>query len=266
MPSFSRSESSTYQLMTPDTDNGPIQVPVDVEAVSKMAEENRKRNAGAAARFRQRRREKERETSETISKLESQIRDIDKEKEYYRIERDYFRSLVYSTPARSQVIPRMPSPRQRTFSLSGSIENSQWSQSKDRGKEAAGTTGFHMPLAALGDSQRLLQQQEIIEELKKQLANLENQVESLIESKSRSGAECNDDRDMMNASPTAFLYGQSRGLQTQESNVRIQSPIPVSPPNGQQMLYRTEEALETEILETEVLETETLEMDIASVN
>ena len=139
--SFSQGTSavgqSTYQIMTLDTDQGPIQVPVDVQAASKMADEKRKRNAGASARFRQRRKEKERESSQTISKLESQIRDIGEEKEYYRMERDYFRSLVYSTPAQSQVVPRMPSPRQRKYSQSGSMGSNQWSQSEDRGNQAA---------------------------------------------------------------------------------------------------------------------------------
>ena len=134
---------STYQLMTLDTDQGPIQVPVDVQAASKMADEKRKRNAGASARFRQRRKEKERESSQTISKLETQIREIGEEKEYYRIERDYFRNLVYSTPAQAQVVPRMPSPRQRKFSQPGNlgqVTSNQCSQSDERGSQAARIT------------------------------------------------------------------------------------------------------------------------------
>ena len=134
---------STYQLMTLDTDQGPIQVPVDVQAASKMADEKRKRNAGASARFRQRRKEKERESSQTISKLETQIRDIGEEKEYYRIERDYFRNLVYSTPAQAQVVPRMPSPRQRKISQSGhlgQVVSNQYSQPEERGNQAARNT------------------------------------------------------------------------------------------------------------------------------
>ena len=50
------------QLMTLDTEQGPIQVPVDVTAASKVADEKRKRNATGSHRFRQRRKEKERET------------------------------------------------------------------------------------------------------------------------------------------------------------------------------------------------------------
>jgi hypothetical protein len=104
---------SSYQLMTLDTDHGPIQVPVDVQAASKMADEKRKRNAGASARFRQRRKEKEREASGTIAKLEAQVRAIGEEREFYRIERDYFRSLVYGSAAQAQVVPRKASPRQQ---------------------------------------------------------------------------------------------------------------------------------------------------------
>lgn len=42
------------QMMTLDTENGSIQLPIDVEAAAKVADEKRKRNASAALRFRQR--------------------------------------------------------------------------------------------------------------------------------------------------------------------------------------------------------------------
>ena len=134
---------STYQLMTLDTDQGPIQVPVDVQAASKMADEKRKRNAGASARFRQRRKEKEKESSQTIAKLESQIREIGEEREYYRAERDYFRGLVYNTPAQKMVVPRLPSPRLRkpsTTSSTGSRSDTQWEQSEERGLQTGRNT------------------------------------------------------------------------------------------------------------------------------
>jgi hypothetical protein len=50
-----------YQLMTLDTNQGPIQVPIDVQVASKVADEKRKRNATASHRFRRRRKEKDRE-------------------------------------------------------------------------------------------------------------------------------------------------------------------------------------------------------------
>ncbi|KAL9120015.1 MAG: hypothetical protein Q9187_003432 [Circinaria calcarea] len=150
---------STYQLMTLDTDQGPIQVPVDVQAASKMADEKRKRNAGASARFRQRRKEKERESSQTISKLESQIREIGEEREYYRQERDYFRSLVYSTSAQGQVVPRLPSPRQRKLvhpEPSAPPVNGQWQQSEERGGQTGRNTrrriGAYTPVYELPPS------------------------------------------------------------------------------------------------------------------
>ena len=91
-----------YQLMTFDTDQGPIEVPVDVQAASKMADEKRKRDAGASTRFRQRWKEEEREYSLTISKLENQVREISSEKEYYRTKRDYFCNLYYERFPQSQ--------------------------------------------------------------------------------------------------------------------------------------------------------------------
>ncbi|KAI9702378.1 MAG: hypothetical protein M1836_000857 [Candelina mexicana] len=102
---------SNYQLMTLDTDQGPIQVPVDTQAASKMADEKRKRNAGASARFRQRRKEKEKEAGHTIGKLEQQVRDLTEDTDYYRRERDYFRHMFFSAPGQVNLAPRPPSPR-----------------------------------------------------------------------------------------------------------------------------------------------------------
>lgn len=100
-----------YRMMTMDTEQGPIQVPVDVQAASKVADEKRKRNATASHRFRQRRKEKERETSQNIAKLEKQINEIAEEKEYYRHERDYFRGLVSRNPNQAHLAARPPSPK-----------------------------------------------------------------------------------------------------------------------------------------------------------
>jgi len=113
---------STYQMMTLDTENGPIQVPVDVQAASKVADEKRKRNATASHRFRQRRKEKERETSQNIAKLEQQIREIDEEREHYRRERDYFREVAVRSPGQAHLLSRPISPRQmRRASLGGAM-------------------------------------------------------------------------------------------------------------------------------------------------
>ena len=59
MPMPRRDSRHQLQLMTLDTQQGPIQVPVDVTAASKVADEKRKRRATVAHRFRQRRVKKE---------------------------------------------------------------------------------------------------------------------------------------------------------------------------------------------------------------
>lgn len=111
---------STLQLMTLDTEQGPIQVPVDVTAASKVADEKRKRNATASHRFRQRRKEKERETSQNIAKLEHQIRELAEERDYYRLERDFFRTVASNDKGPARLPPRPPSPRQvRLAQLNG---------------------------------------------------------------------------------------------------------------------------------------------------
>jgi len=143
----------SYQLMTFDTDQGPIQVPVDVQAASKMADEKRKRNAGASARFRQRRKEKEKEASQTIAKLEQQIRESNEERDFYRHERDYFRGLVYSSTV-AQVVPRQPSPRQRRGlpATGSSTPGGGWQGSEPHGEPGRSTrrrTGAYAPPFAL---------------------------------------------------------------------------------------------------------------------
>lgn len=108
---------SNYQLLTLETNQGHVQIPVDVQAASKMADEKRKRNAGASARFRARRKEKEREASSTIARLEQQVREANEDIEYYKRERDYFAQLVYQAPGGDRHFPRPPSPRSRRLSM-----------------------------------------------------------------------------------------------------------------------------------------------------
>jgi hypothetical protein len=79
-----------------------IQAPIDVQAASKVADEKRRRNATASHRFRQRRKEK---NSENVANLEAQGREMEKERDHYRTERDYFRDL-----ARSHYLPVAPRP------------------------------------------------------------------------------------------------------------------------------------------------------------
>lgn len=113
------SPQSSIQLMTIKSQQGhPVQIPVDVQAASKVADEKRRRNAGASARFRARRKEKEREASQSISRLEQQLRDALEDAEYYRLERDHFKSIAYQQPGAERHYARPPSPRLRRPSLS----------------------------------------------------------------------------------------------------------------------------------------------------
>lgn len=145
----SSASGQNYQLMTLDTDQGPIQVPIDVQAASKVADEKRKRNATASHRFRQRRKEKERETSNNIAKLEHQIREIAEEREFYRMERDYFRTVACSKPGQAHA-PRPPSPRQ--IRLAQASGNGHWQGQDDHGRNGRNTrrrTSSYTPAAGL---------------------------------------------------------------------------------------------------------------------
>ncbi|KAL8820734.1 MAG: hypothetical protein Q9191_007456, partial [Dirinaria sp. TL-2023a] len=154
-PMSTSTTQGNYQMMTLDTDQGPIQVPVDVQAASKVADEKRKRNATASHRFRQRRKEKERETSQNIAKLEHQIRDIAEEREYYRLERDYFRSVACNGAGPAHMAPRPPSPRHvrlASTSSNGSMSNGHWHEQDENERGARNTrrrTSSYAPATAL---------------------------------------------------------------------------------------------------------------------
>ncbi|KAL8730672.1 MAG: hypothetical protein Q9181_004580 [Wetmoreana brouardii] len=143
-PVSSATAQIPYQIMTLDTDQGPIQVPVDVQAASKVADEKRKRNATASHRFRQRRKEKERETTHNIQKLQNQISEIEKERDYYRQERDFFRSVLCRNPSQAHLAARPPSPRHmRAVSQPGANEgppSGQWHPPSDDGNQIGRNT------------------------------------------------------------------------------------------------------------------------------
>ncbi|KAJ8109894.1 hypothetical protein OPT61_g7127 [Boeremia exigua] len=111
------SGQSSIQIMTIKSQQGHnVQIPVDVQAASKVADEKRKRNAGASARFRARRKEKEREASISISRLEQQVREAMERAEFYRTERDFFRTIVYQQSGADRHYPRPSSPIVRCLS------------------------------------------------------------------------------------------------------------------------------------------------------
>ena len=103
-------EEVTHQMMILDGENNPIQIPVNMQATSKIANEKRKRNATAAHRFRQRQKEEKRRNSQTIAQLGQQIRQLEEEKESFRKERDYFREITFRNPGQARLLPQPISP------------------------------------------------------------------------------------------------------------------------------------------------------------
>lgn len=119
VPMSSTSGQNVYQMMTLETTSGTVQLPVDVQAASRVADEKRRRNAGASARFRQRRKEKEKEASTAISRLEQQLKDLSEDSDFYKRERDYFAGVVLQVPGGDRHFPRPQSPRHRRTSTMG---------------------------------------------------------------------------------------------------------------------------------------------------
>lgn len=138
----STGQNTYHPMMTLRTEEGPIQVPVDLQAASKVADEKRKRNATASHRFRQRRKEKERETSQNIAKLEHHVRELTEEREFYRLERDFFRNLAKNTNGPIPIAPRPPSPRQLRLAQlggAGTYTNSHWPSAEENGRNGRNT-------------------------------------------------------------------------------------------------------------------------------
>ncbi len=131
-------------MMILETEQGPIRVPLDVQAASKVADEKRKRNATASYRFRQRRKDKEQETSNIISKLEAQVREMTEEKIYYQQERDFLQDVVLRN--RIPIPPRPLSPRRRRHASLGGpqIPDSETSV-QNGGRNTRRRTGAYVP-------------------------------------------------------------------------------------------------------------------------
>ena len=77
------------QMMTLDTEDGPIQVPIDLEAAAKVAGEKRKRNTGASHRFRQRRKERNLQVVQSFQRLKCRINILREMKSTSKVE-NYF--------------------------------------------------------------------------------------------------------------------------------------------------------------------------------
>jgi hypothetical protein len=135
IPISSSSGQNVYQMMTLETTSGTVQLPVDVQAASKVADEKRKRNAGASARFRQRRKEKERESSTTISKLEQRLKAAADDADFYKRERDYLAGVLLQVPGGDRHFPRPQSPRHRRSSTITSAMSASGSQGYLSGSE-----------------------------------------------------------------------------------------------------------------------------------
>ncbi|KAK4634645.1 hypothetical protein CLAFUW4_02035 [Fulvia fulva] len=140
VPISSSGGQNVYQMMTLETTSGTVQLPVDVQAASRVADEKRRRNAGASARFRQRRKEKEKEASTMISRLEQQMKEMAEDADFYKRERDYLAGVVLQSPGGDRHFPRPPSPRhRRSSSLAG------YSASGSTGYAAAHEQGGRSP-------------------------------------------------------------------------------------------------------------------------
>lgn len=140
VPTSSTAAQSQYQMMLLETEQGPIQVPIDVQAASKVADEKRERNATASHRFRQRRKQRERETAEKIAKWEAQVWETSEDKEHYLKERDYFRDLAlrYRIP----IIPRPLSPRHGRHATQGRASLARYQEAEGSGQTGLYTSSF----------------------------------------------------------------------------------------------------------------------------
>lgn len=129
---------NNYELMTINTRNGIMQIPVEVHVGSKAADEKRRRNAGASARFRIRRKEKEREAAATIARLQRELSDMTEDCDHYRRERDVLVGALSHIPGTDNYFPRPQSPRHRRTTESLPSDNASVTSP---GGLSAGTQG-----------------------------------------------------------------------------------------------------------------------------
>ena len=112
--SFDRSHlPNGTQIVTVETEQGPMSIPMDMQAASRVADEKRRRNAGASARFRARRKEKEDANTRELDHLRQQVNDLSEDVDFYQRERDVLAHALQTANERHPYLPRPASPRQR---------------------------------------------------------------------------------------------------------------------------------------------------------
>ncbi|KAF2402782.1 hypothetical protein EJ06DRAFT_519803 [Trichodelitschia bisporula] len=107
---------NNIQLITINTTRGTTQLPVDVHAASKQADEKRKRNAGASARFRARRKEKEIIAATTIARLENELAMARDEAEFYQLQSNTFAAKLQSM-GQGQYVEQQPKMAKRRYDM-----------------------------------------------------------------------------------------------------------------------------------------------------
>ena len=139
VPTSSTTAQSQWHLRT---EQGPIEVPIDLQAGSKFADENRSRYAAASSRFRRRQKEKDNK----IASLEAKVREMAEERDYYLKERDYLQEVVLINNI--PIISRPPSPsRRRHATLSGvpPAQDQEAEGSERSGRQIRRRTSAYVP-------------------------------------------------------------------------------------------------------------------------
>lgn len=92
-----------------------MHIPVDVHQGSRQADEKRSRNAGASARHRARKKEQIKDQMNSVHRLESENRDLERqnqelqaERDFYRNERNRLRDIVLRTPSIRELAEQGP--------------------------------------------------------------------------------------------------------------------------------------------------------------
>lgn len=99
------------RIATPSIGDGPGMIPcfVDLKSGSSSQAEKRKANSDASRRFRNRKRN-EVQLEARLTAQEEEIRQLQKQRDHYRSERDFFRGHVGRSVSLSQLPPRPASP------------------------------------------------------------------------------------------------------------------------------------------------------------
>ncbi|OJD10376.1 hypothetical protein AJ78_08590, partial [Emergomyces pasteurianus Ep9510] len=117
--------SGQNKFASPRDIQSRLSVPVDFDSGSRKAAEKRLKNSDASKRFRERKKVNEKEMKQEVERQKDDIKFLTEERDFYRAERNFFRTLYDRDIGLHRIPPRPTSPRLRQSSAPVSESESE---------------------------------------------------------------------------------------------------------------------------------------------